>query len=138
MNSAEAFDLLRSLDLPLGDYAVFGSGPLLARGIIEHANDIDIIARDAAWEQALEQGELNYLPEEDVTIASFFGGLVGVGVSWAYGEVAIDDLIDTAELYNGVPFVLLDHVITYKQIAGRDKDHAHLERIEQWQRTHHV
>ena len=39
----ELFDLLRSLELPVGDYAIFGSGPLIVRGIIEATNDLDII-----------------------------------------------------------------------------------------------
>jgi hypothetical protein len=57
------------------------------------------------------------------------------GTSWAYGDVDIDDLINTAELFDGVPFVRIEHVIAYKQVAGRDKDHDHLRLIEQWMET---
>ncbi len=135
MNSAEAFELLRAIDLPRGDYAVFGSGPLLVRGIIDDARDIDVIARGPAWEQALEQGDLTYLPEEDITVAWFFGGMLTVGASWAFGAVDIDDLIDTAEIVDGVPFVRLEHVVAYKRIAGREKDHRHLQLIERWQHS---
>jgi hypothetical protein len=135
MNAAEAFAMLRSIDLPPADYAVFGSGPLLVRGIIEETHDIDIIARRAAWTQALEQGELTYLPDEGITVAAFFDGALSVGTSWAFGDVDIDDLIDTAELFDGVPFVRLEHVIAYKRIADRDKDHDHLRRIERWVQT---
>ena len=40
MGSAdELFGKLRTLDLPTGDFAIFGSGPLLIRGVIAEAND---------------------------------------------------------------------------------------------------
>ena len=135
MNTAEAFEMLRSVDLPAGDYAVFGSGPLLVRGIIDQAHDIDVIARGEAWTQALEQGELTYLPEEDITVAAFFDGDLSVGTTWAFGDVDINDLIDTAELFEGVPFVLIEHVIAYKRVAARDKDQDHLQRIAEWMQT---
>jgi len=135
MNLTTAFDLLKSLDLPDADYAVFGSGPLLVRGIIEDAHDIDVIARGKAWTRALEQGELTYLPEEDITIVGFFDGDLSVGTSWAFGDVDIDHLIDTAEEFDGVPFVRIEHVIAYKQVADRDKDHDHLRRIAEWSQT---
>ena len=51
--SHHLFGLLRSLDLPMGDFAVFGSGPLIVRGIIEAANDLDVVSRGRAWERAL-------------------------------------------------------------------------------------
>ena len=50
--AAHLFGLLRGLGLPAGDYAVFGSGPLLVRGIIARAGDLDVICRGAAWEAA--------------------------------------------------------------------------------------
>ena len=39
-------------------------------------------------------------------------------------------MIDTAEIIDGLPFVRLEHVIAYKQIAGRPKDLQHLALIE--------
>ena len=38
-----------------------------------------------------------------------------------------DDLIDTAELIDGLPFVRLEHVIDYKQVRASPKDLLHLE-----------
>lgn len=119
-------DLLRSLDLPAGDYAVFGSGPLIVRGIIEPTNDLDVISRGAAWSAAAELGDLVDLPEHGVTVASLFGGAITVGTQWAIGEFDVDALIDTAEVIDGVPFVRLEHVVAYKRLAGRPKDLEHL------------
>jgi len=125
--------LARSLDLPLCDYAVFGSGPLIVRGIIEGRNDLDLISRGRAWEQALSVGELVSLPD-GTKIVSCFSGAVTIGRSWAYGDFDIDELIDTAEVIDGLPFVKLEHVVRYKEIAARPKDLAHLELLAQYQR----
>lgn len=40
---------LKKLNLPLGKYAIFGSGPLAIRGLREN-NDIDIIVTDELWQ----------------------------------------------------------------------------------------
>ena len=61
----DLFDLLRSLDLPTGDYAVFGSGPMIVRGVIEPTNDLDVVRRGAAWAAALKLGQLVDLPEHE-------------------------------------------------------------------------
>jgi len=127
------FGLLRSLNLPVGDYAVFGSGPLLARGIIERAGDLDVICRGAAWEAAQRLGPA--VDQHGVPVVSLFGGQVTLGVRWAVGEVDVGHLIDTAEVIDGLPFVRLEHVVTYKRIADRPKDREHLRLLEEYERT---
>lgn len=129
------FDLLRSLELPIGDYAIFGSGPLIVRGIIEGTNDLDVISRGRAWEQALSAGELVSLPD-GAEIVSCFDGAVTIGTNWAYGDFDINELIETAEVIDGLPFVRLEHVVRYKEIAARPKDRTHLELLAKHQRDH--
>jgi hypothetical protein len=120
------FDSLRSLGLPDDDYVVFGSGPLIVRGIIEAANDLDVVSRGAAWKNACELGELVTLAEHDVEVVSFLNGAITIGTSWAYGNVDIDELIDTADVIDGLPFARIEYVVKYKKIAGRPKDVEHL------------
>jgi hypothetical protein len=132
MNLAEALSYLESLELPHGDYAVFGSGPLLIRGIIDNASDLDVVARGAAWEQAAAAGQLVHLSDHNVTVASFFDGAITIGTRWAIGDFTVDELIDTAELIKGIPFVRLEHVRSYKNLAGRRKDIDHLEKLDRW------
>lgn len=124
------FDALKSLELPIGDYAVFGSGPLIVRGIIEATNDLDVISRGPAWKRACEVGELRYIAEYDVDIVHCFDDTITIGRSWGYGSFDVDVLIDTAEMIDGLPFVRLEHVVAYKEIAGRPKDLDHLRRLE--------
>ena len=124
------FDSLRSFGLPEADYAVFGSGPLIVRGIIDATNDLDVVSRGAAWVKACELGELVTLSEHSVDVVSLLDGAITIGRSWAYGNVDIDELIDTAEVIDGLPFARLQHVVGYKKIAGRPKDREHLRLLE--------
>ena len=126
----DVFGLLRSLDLPIGEHAVFGSGPLIVRGIVKATNDLDVISRGDAWRVAARKGDVVHLPEHGVRVASLFDGAITVGTEWAIGDFDVDDLIDTAELIEGIPFVRLEHVVAYKRIAGRPKDREHLQLLE--------
>lgn len=135
MRLEQALRLLHAVNLPINDYAVFGSGPLLVRGVISDVNDLDLLARGAAWEAATATGQAEYLPDHDITVASFFDGLVTVGNRWAIGDVDVDALIDTAELLEGIPFVELEYVVAYKELAGRTKDLEHLHCLDLWRNS---
>ena len=131
-HGTELFELLRSMGLPAGDYAVFGSGPLLVRGIIESVNDLDVICRGPAWSRARELGPLVDLDEEEVRIVSTHDGAITFGITWGYGSFDLTDLIDTADIMLDLPFVRLEHVIEYKRVADRPKDRIHIDLIEQY------
>ena len=123
----DLFALLRSVDLPAGGYAIFGSGPLIVRGIIAGTNDLDVLARGEAWTRSADLGEP--VTEHGVRLASLFDGAITVGTEWALGEFDVDELIDTAEVIDGLPFVRLECVLAYKEIAGRPKDIEHLQAV---------
>jgi hypothetical protein len=118
---------LLELDRTVGDWALFGSGPLLVRGWIDDVGDRDIIARDAAWESAQTVGTENVLADGAVIFE--IGAGITIGCSWAYGDFSIDELIDTAEMIDEVPCVLLEQVIAFKKLADRPKDRLHLALI---------
>lgn len=120
---------LHDIALPMGDYALFGSGPLLVRGWIQDVGDLDVIVRGAAWERARHIGSLVRLDEYDIDIVAI-GDHITVGTVWAIGDFSADALIDEAEIIEGLPCVRLEHVVAYKRIADRSKDRAHLLVIE--------
>ena len=117
-------DQLKALELPEGDWALFGSGPLLLRGWIDEVRDFDVITRGRAWEavqtigepEVFENGRTMYRIASDLTFGNY----------WFYGDFDIAELIDSAEMIDGVPCVALEHIVEYKEIADRPRDRQHL------------
>ena len=124
------FRQLKSLNLPPNEFAVFGSGPLIIRKIVAASNDLDIICRGSAWETVQQLGTMAYLETYDVTVVTMFDGRVSFGTSWGIGDFDIDELIDNAEIIDGLPFVRLEHVVRYKLQRASDKDVLHLKALE--------
>lgn len=136
VNDDEALlDTVRQLCLPVGEYAIFGSGPLWVRGIIDACNDIDVICRAAAWSKVQELGELKYLPGYDVEIVSMLEGKITFGTSWGIGDANVDELVRSAQTIAGLPFVRLEAVENYKRIRNSEKDRQHLAALADWRAT---
>lgn len=125
------FEELKKLSLPTGEYAVFGSGPMWVRGIRE-SNDIDIITRGNAWEWAKANGKYGVKEEIGLEYVQFVDGNIEVYRDWHPGKWNIDELIDTADRIEGIPFVKLEYVIDWKKKKGREKDRRDLELIEEY------
>jgi len=119
---------LLALGLPPDDFAVFGSGPMMAHGIKE-SRDLDIIARGAAWSlaQALGQQKKGGYGGNKIGLAD---GLIEIFDSWGPGAWDADELIDTAEVIEGIRFVALQNVLKWKKLMGRPKDAEHIGLIE--------
>lgn len=124
------FDQLRQLQLPPNGYAIFGSGPLAIRGIIPACNDLDILCKQDVWDIVSREGVTEFLPEYDVTVASFFDGAITFGTEWGIGEFNVVELIDTAEMIDSLPFVRLEYVVRYKTIRSSTKDLQHLSALK--------
>jgi len=127
----DLFESLKNLNLPEGNFAVFGSGPLIVRGIIPAANDLDIICRGAAWEEIKSIGTLAQSDEYGVEIATLNDGQLSFGAEWGIGDFDVDDLIDGAESIDGLPFVPIKHVVRYKLERASPKDLLHIDFLKQ-------
>jgi len=122
---------LLSLNLPTDDYAVFGSGPLYAHNIIKKPRDLDVLARGEAWKKALKLGKLEKLPLGSRAVR-LFNGRVEIVNTWVPGKWDVDELIDTAEIIEGIRFVKLENVLKWKRKMGRPKDLKHIKMIEKY------
>jgi hypothetical protein len=114
------------------DFVLAGSARLLRDAVIEHASDLDVVARGATFANALT---LAHLPEHDGLtigentgdkIAQLFGGRINVSARWLDREASIDDLIEGAEVLDGLRYFRIDDVIAYKTMLDRPKDRADL------------
>jgi hypothetical protein len=125
------FEKLGALLRPTSDYAVFGSGPLVAHGLLEEVQDVDVVARGAAWERATELGPVLVAEGGDPVVRlesdaiEIFGGWLG----WD-----IDAIIEDAELVDGLPFARLEDVLAFKLAHGRPKDLEHARLLEAYLR----
>ena len=100
-------ELLKSYNLPDGEYAVFGSAPLAITVMINDVSDFDVIIKPRSWDFESD----NEYRTEDI---EFFDNWPGFDV---------DDLIDNHTFeFSGVLFVYPEKVIEYKRKMNRPKD----------------
>lgn len=129
----DIFREVKALDLPFGQYVVFGSGPLAAHGI-RATNDVDLFVTTALYDKLKAEG---WEEKELVTPA---GGLYlshllyAANDTWEYGTYnpTSEALIASAEIIEGVPFAQLTDVLTWKAAFGRPKDMADMTLIEEY------
>jgi predicted nucleotidyltransferase len=118
---------ITKLRLPKDKFAVFGSGPLMIRGIRD-ANDIDIIVKKSLWTELVWTH-----PSKKNAIQ--LGKIVEVYKDWVPiwdNNPGIDILIDTADVIEGVRFVKLEHVLSWKTARGQEKDLKDIKLIEDY------
>lgn len=128
--NASKFATIKALKLPIGHYAITGSGPLGIRNL-RKINDIDIIVTQELWND-LEK-EYGVITENNVKKIVFPDGIVE-----AFGELSfvseenaptINHRIASAEIIEGLPFESLEHALYYKTLMGREKDKIDMEMI---------
>lgn len=122
MTRTDIIDRVTELNLPTGQWAVHASGSMVMHGLLPEANDLDIVARGTAWRAALDLGT-PVAGRHDLVVRH--GSDVEIWSGW-YDE-DVDQLIDTAQLVDGVPVVQLSAVLRFKERLGRPKDLAHID-----------
>lgn len=134
------FTSFKTLNLPLGQYAITSSGVLGIRNIREIA-DIDIIVTGKLWDNlALNHGVIE---ENSVKKIVLLEGLVEVLGEKSFTSLkdqnqnnlapTIEERIATAEVIDGLAFESLENVSFFKRLMGREKDFKDLLLIEQWE-----
>jgi hypothetical protein len=126
-STARLLGKLRELDMPEGDYALFGSAPLVACGLLREVHDLDVVARGGAWDRAMELGPVRTAPEGD-PVVWLEGGAIEIFGGWLGWD--IDVLIDNSQIIDGLPFARLEDVLAFKLSLGCPKDVAHARLIE--------
>ncbi len=117
---------MRALGLPPEDYAIFGSVPMLAYGLVTEVGDVDILATGSAWQEAQKLGVLEVAHGGDHIVQvspelAIFGGWLGLDVEGIVGRSSLKD---------SLPIAHLNDVVAYKRLLNRPKDRAHLKLLE--------
>jgi len=117
---------LRELNLPNGQFVIFGSGPMGIRRLRE-INDIDVIVTPDLWKQLID----NYDPiDHDHGLKKITIGKVEI-LNGSYPNVgSIEELIADADLIDGLPFVQLAKVLDWKRLRCELKDQQDIPIIE--------
>ena len=125
----QLFQRVKDLNLPIGEYAIFGSGPMGIRNLRE-MHDIDLIVSDRIFNEYLNKqgweikeiyGYRDWLKNESLEIE--------MGRDWHEGW-DVEGMIREADIIDGLPFVKLDYLIRWKKFFGREKDLKDVELIE--------
>lgn len=125
------FSLLDTLRLNKNEYAITGSGPLYAHGLISSIdNDLDIIVQSEAWKKCLKHG----IPKKGKfgdLIINLFNNQIQIFNGWSITNEPVSDIINDSKIYKGYPFASLEHVLSYKNKLLRLKDVYHIELIKE-------
>lgn len=119
---------LKTLQLPLGEFALCGSAPMAARGLRD-VQDLDIIVSENLY-QTLKQ------KYSDAKYQSTLGPLkindLEISCTWLNNLDEAKKIIAETEIINDWPFAPLKYVIAYKQMLNRQKDLDDLKLIEEY------
>lgn len=125
----DLFEKFRELNLPIGKYAIFGSGPMGIRGLKE-CNDIDAIVLSDIFEEYKNKPEWKF--EENKGWGNGLLEYMNIELlrNWGPGTWNVQEIINEADIIDGLAFVKLDKVLEWKKIMNREKDKKDIEIIE--------
>lgn len=120
-------DEFKDLNLPDGQYTIYGSGPLAVRGIRE-AKDLDVIVLDELYQKLKEKYPADS-KKERIKI-----GEIEIYPYWVWEPqiTQLDNIIKRAEMIEGFRFVCLDDLIDCKKKMGRPKDFDDIKLIKDY------
>ncbi len=126
------FDKLKELNLPKGQYIVFGSGALMARGLVK-GHDLDVFVSKRIFGDYKNKPGWKLKPCNNDFYLSKDG--LELWETWRPGEWDFDELVKKAEYIDGLPFVPLETTRQWKLLSGREKDLEHIKLIEEYLET---
>jgi hypothetical protein len=135
-DNQELFSILRGFNLPIGQYAITGSGPMGIRDL-KIIGDIDIIVSEELWNKLIL--EYGITDKNGARKVVFPGGTVEAFHQGSFYLEPFDPKAPTyasrianAEIIDGLPFDTLETILYYKKKERREKDLRDIELIESW------
>lgn len=122
----EKFKAIKKWGLPIGQYAITGSGALGIRNLKE-IGDIDIIVSSQLWDALA--AKFGVTIDTNIKKIIFPDGIVEALGEHSFAAEQPDvraptltERIATAEIIEGLPFETLENVLYYKRKMNREKD----------------
>jgi len=130
-SNQELFQRVKDLNLPIGEYAIFGSGPMGIRGIRE-MGDVDIIVTQKLWDYFINKSDWEQRQIDNLDGMKNEKLNIEIWKDWWIGW-NVEQMIKEAEIIGGLAFVNLEMMIEWKTLIAREKDLKDLELIKNWQ-----
>lgn len=124
MEFKKLLEELKKLNLPLGHYAIFGSGPLAVRNLRE-SSDLDIVVSNEVWQKFVSK----YPTKENNSSIIQLGNIEICKDILPWLE-NVEEKIEHADMIDGFCFFTLQDTIELKERFGREKDKKDIERIK--------
>ncbi len=125
MTKDDVVSKINQLQLPLGQYIVMGGATLAVRGIRE-TKDLDILVTPALFEELKAHFPLDPVYEAKWHRQRLKAGEVEFYPDFYYEKIDlffdVADLINDAEMIEGIPFQKLEHLMNAKLDTAREKD----------------
>ena len=125
-------DELKSLNLPKGQFAIFGSGPLAVRGLREN-EDLDMLVTSDLWNKLAEGHPVT--TKEGKPDSIYIDHIQILKVHYKDWHPYITDatrLITEAEIINGFPFVKMDYLLDCKKMMDGEKHSKDIKLIQEY------
>lgn len=130
------FDAVKELHLPEWEYAIFWSSFLVIRNIRE-SDDIDILVKKDLWNKLVKKypNNITRLPishDECIRLKDKWTEIVK---DWIHLYGQEDEMIDTADIINWLPFVKTEYFKERKSKMWREKDKKDLELLNEYEKN---
>ena len=132
INKVKYLKELEKLNLPEGEYALWGSAPLVIAGLKE-SKDLDVLVSSKLWKQLAKEYPVKTFEAgnqlgEYITIGNidFVNHIIGFSIE------ECENMIKEASLIDRYRIVSLENIIKWKRILGREKDVLDIAIIEEY------
>ena len=125
----DILEKITELNWPKNAYVIVGGGVLVALGLVEWDEDIDITVTPEIFDNLKKDGWRQELWEDKVVLKHTFYD-VGIG----FGDWTLEQLLEDALWIKGIPFISLEKLQTWKLAMGRPKDLYHLKIMQDYLR----
>lgn len=133
MENISIISRAKALNLPFGEYCVFGSGVQEIHGL-KKAKDVDILVTGKLYIQLKKAGwKRKWFFWRGLWCKCVTNGtneaFTNIHWTWKY-RPDTQEIINRAEVHNGIPFLRIEDLLEFSRYLPREKDKQTVKRIE--------
>lgn len=119
-------DALKELNIPKDDFVIYGSAPMVLRGLKEKNNDLDVLVRDSLWDKLCIKYPDNvngdYIDINGVSFTRTSKGFLG----------DIDEAICKSDVIDGYNILSILETKNWKEKVGGERHLADVKIIDEY------